>query len=172
MLRLGSTCSSKFFLSYFFSFRERCNVNIVRQFLWQYLYGSTPKFSSLPDDLVNYNINHLLWECQNQTTCFEKIVKNTTHRGLRRTHLFFVEYWKSFGKYKYYLKKITKTQRKSNRRKTYFSAVSFNELNNFLLFLEIYSYLHRLIYCAKDSFCFFPSIRLGGHHILLVKSSK
>ena len=92
---------------------------------------------------------------------FEKVIKNTTHGGLRSTRLFFVEYWKTFGKYKYYLKKSTKTQRKSNRKKTYFSAVSFNKLNHFLLFLEIYPYLHRLIYCAKDSFCFFPQYTAG-----------
>ena len=93
---------------------------------------------------------------------FEKIIKNTTHRGLRSTCLFFVEYWKTFGEYKYYLKKSTKTQRKSNRKTSYFSAVSFNKLkNHFLLFFEFYLYLHWLIYCTKHNFCFFPRDKIG-----------
>ena len=102
--------------------------------------GTTPIYSkialwvfTLEADFVN--VVHDLIDSRESlsepTFLLPMALTDTTHKGLRSTCLFFVEYWKTFGEYKYYFKKSTKTQRKSNRKTTYFSAVSFNKLKTF-----------------------------------------
>ena len=71
--------------------------------------------------------------------------------------MFFVEYWKTFGEYKYYLKKIHKDAKKIKSQ----NNLLFSSFFHFLLFLEFYLYLHRLIYCTKYCFCFFPRDKVG-----------
>ena len=88
---------------------------------------------------------------------FEKIIKNLTHRGLRNAFCFLlnIKYWKTFGEYKYYLKKSTKTPRKSNRKTTYFSAVSFNKLKPFSFILSLFTSIN-LLHKTQLLLLFFP----------------
>ena len=53
---------------------------------------------------------------------------------------------------------------------TFQQSFSINS-NHFILFLEIYPYLHRLIYEIKHSFYFFIQNKVG-HHLLSVKLNK
>ena len=106
---------------------KHCSVIFVAISLW--LCSKIFKSSRWFGEFIIYTIYH--GKMKFIPPVFEKIRKNTTHRGLRSTPFIFVEFWKTFGENKCYLKKSIRTQRNSDRKTTYFAVVSFNKLKLF-----------------------------------------
>ena len=111
-----------------------------------------------------HNIHHLLWEYQFQTTSIWKNNKESYTKRFKKCFCFLlnIKYWKTFGEYKYYLKKSTQTSRKSNRKTTYFSAVSFNKLKPFSFILSLFTLINLL---HKTQFLLFLSPRWDSEDI-------